>query len=91
MWNIIDESDINSLPDVDYGYFLVTLVHPSLQGVRTTQKSFYTKNREMAKKTHGLYSRKHQGKHSVHFEASGTSFRVLAWMEIPKPFDGEIK
>lgn len=87
MWNVIDENDPTSLPQVDFGYFLVTLQYYDGTGVRTVDKSFYTKDRELAKKHHGAYSRKHQGKQSVHFEKSGTCFRVLAWMEIPKPFE----
>ena len=43
----------------------------------------------MAKKTHGGYSRKYQGKQSVHFQKSGTSYRVIAWMEIPEPFNAK--
>ena len=91
MWNIINESDSSTLPQVDYGYFLVTLVYYTGDGARTVDKSFYTKDRDMAKKHHGDYSRKHQGKSSVHFKKSGTSFKVVAWMEIPKPHEGEIK
>ena len=87
MWNVINEQDDNTLPQVDYGYFLVTLQHYS-GGMKSVDKSFYTKDREFAKQTHGLYSRKFQGKQSVHFQAAGTSFRVLAWMEIPQPYEG---
>ena len=87
MWNVIDENDHTSLPQVDFGYFLVTLQYYDGTGIRTVDKSFYTKDRELAKKHHGAYSRKHQGKQSVHFEKSGSCFRVLAWMEIPKPFE----
>ena len=68
MWNVIDEQDDSTLPQVDYGYFLVTLEHYSGGGIRTVDKSFYTKDREFAKQTHGLYSRKHQGKHSGIFK-----------------------
>ena len=91
MWNIIDENDSSTLPQVDYGYFLVTLEYYGGGGRRTVDKSFYTKDREMAKKHHGDYSRKHQGKQSVHFTGSGSSFKVIAWMNIPQPYDGEIK
>ena len=91
MWNIIDENDSSTLPQVDYGYFLVTLEYYAGGGVRTVDKSFYTKDREVAKKHHGAYSRKHQGKYSVHFDKSETTFRVIAWMEIPQPYKGEIK
>ena len=91
MWNIIDENDSSTLPQVDYGYFLVTLEYYTGVGVRTVDKSFYTKDREMAKNHHGAYSRKHQGKYSVHFDKSGTTFRVIAWMEIPQPYKGEVK
>lgn len=85
MWNVIDEQNNLSLPQVDYGYFLVTLEYYG-GGRRTVDKSFYTKDREFAKQTHGLYSRKHQGKQSVHFQAAGTSYRVIAWMEIPEAY-----
>ena len=87
MWNVIDENDPTSLPQVDFGYFLVTLQYYDGKGVKTVDKSFYIKDRELAKKQNGCYSRKHQGKQSVHFEQSGSSFRVLAWMEIPKPYE----
>lgn len=86
MWNVIDEQDDKSLPQVDYGYFLVILEYYE-GGGRTVDKSFYTKDREFAKQTHGLYSCKHQGKQSVHFQASGTSYRVIAWMEIPEAYE----
>ena len=46
MWNVIDEQDDSTLPRVDYGYFLVTLEHYSGGGIRTVDKSFYTKDRE---------------------------------------------
>ena len=87
MWNVIDESDDSTLPQVDFGYFLVTLQYYDGTGIKTVDKSFYTKDRELAKKHHRGYSRKHQGKQSVHFEQSGCNFRVLAWMEIPKPYE----
>lgn len=87
MWNVIDEQDDLSLPQVDYGHFLVTLEYYEGGGRRTVDKSFYTKDREFAKQTHGLYSCKHQGKQSVHFQASGTSYRVIAWMEIPEAYE----
>ena len=90
MWNVIDEQDDSTLPQVDYGYFLVTLEYYGGGGRRTVDKSFYTKDREMAKQTHGLYSRKYQGKQSVHFRAAGTTYRVLAWMEIPEAYNGDI-
>lgn len=86
MWNVIDEQDDKSLPQVDFGCFLVTLEYYEGGGGRTVDKSFYTKDREFAKQTHGLYSRKHQGKQSVHFQAAGTSYRVIAWMEIPEAY-----
>lgn len=89
MWNVIDESDDSTLPQVDFGYFLVTLQYYDGKGVKTVDKSFYIKDREIAKKQNGSYSRKHQGKQSVHFEQSGSSFRVLAWMELPKPYEYE--
>lgn len=90
MWNVIDEQDDKSLPQVDYGHFLVTLEYYNGGGRRTVDKSFYTKDRELAKKYHGAYSRKHQGKQSVHFLAAGTTYRVLAWMEIPEAYNGDI-
>ena len=90
MWNVIDEQDDSTLPQVDYGYFMVTLEYYDGGGVRTVDKSFYTKDREMAKQTHGLYSRKYQGKQSVHFRATGTTCRVLAWMEIPEAYNGDV-
>lgn len=86
MWNVIDEQDDLSLPQVDFGCFLVTLEYYEGGGRRTVDKSFYTKDREFAKQTHRLYSRKHQGKQSVHFQAAGTSYRVIAWMEIPEAY-----
>jgi len=89
MWNAIDESDDSTLPQVDFGYFLVTLQYYDGSGSKIVDKSFYIKDREFAKKQHGGYSRKRQGKQSVHFEQSGTCFRVLAWMEIPKPYEDE--
>lgn len=90
MWNVIDERDGSTLPQVDFGYFLVTLEYYG-GGARTVQESFYTKDRELAKQTHGAYSRKCQGKQSIHFRASGTSFRVIAWMNRPEAYQGDMK
>ena len=50
MWNVIDENCPTSLPQVDFGHFLVTLQYYDGKGVKTVDKSFYTKDRELAKK-----------------------------------------
>ena len=50
MWNVIDEQDDSTLPQVEYGYFLVTLEYYGGGGRRTVDKSFYTQDREMANK-----------------------------------------
>ena len=44
MWNVIDEQDDSTLPQVDYGHFLVTLEYYGGGGRRTVDKSFYTKD-----------------------------------------------
>ena len=89
MWNAIDEQDNSSLPQTNFGYFLVTLEHYS-GGARFTDISYFIKDRGIAKEHHGAYSRKYQGKLSVHFMKSMTSYKVIAWAEIPKPYLGDV-
>ena len=40
MWNVIDESDDSTLPQVDFGYFLVTLQYYDGTGSKIVDKSF---------------------------------------------------
>ena len=71
------------LPDKDYGYFLVTRKHWN-EGWPQVCYSFYIKDRDMAKKEHANgYSRRYQGKDSIHFECSRGGFIITHWMPVP--------
>jgi len=71
------------LPDEDYGYFLVTRKYWN-DGDPHVCYSFYIKDRDMAKREHANgYSRKYQGKDSIHFERSRYGFVITHWMPLP--------
>ena len=71
------------LPDENYGYFLVVRKYWN-EGRPQVCYSFYIKDRDMAKKEHANgYSRKHQGKDSIHFECSRGGFIITHWMPLP--------
>jgi hypothetical protein len=61
-WISVDEI----MPDVDGGYFLVTRKYHDC-GAPHVCYSFYTKDRELARSRMPYYSRRIQGKNSVHF------------------------
>ena len=71
------------LPDENYGYFLVVRKYWN-EGRPQVCYSFYIKDRDIAKKEHANgYSRKHQGKDSIHFECSRGGFIITHWMPLP--------
>ena len=71
------------LPDEDYGYFLVTRKHWRIDDPRVCC-SFYIKDRDRAKREYANgYSRKYQGKDSIHFECSRGGFIITHWMPFP--------
>ena len=77
--------DINDeLPDVAYGYFLVTRKYHD-GGIPHVCYSFYTKDRYVARSHMPYYSRKVQGKNSVHFTSAEAGFVVTHWMPLPDP------
>lgn len=80
-WISVDER----LPDVEHCYCLVTRHYHSSKERPSVHYSFFTKSRELARKNNQYYSRKYQGKNSVHFEAAESGFVVTHWMELPKP------
>ncbi len=47
--------------------------------------TFFTKDRELARKNNKYYSRKTQGKDSVHFECAEAGFIVTHWQPLPEP------
>ena len=72
------------LPDENYCYFLVVRKYWN-EGQPRVCYSFYIKDRDMAKKEHANgYSRKRQGKDSIHFECSRGGFIITHWMPLPK-------
>lgn len=81
MQNWIDVND--ELPK-DYCHVLVTKKYYD-NGFPIVDYNFFTPDRELAKKTHGLYSRKKQGKLSVHFKEAQSCFVITHWMPLPKP------
>lgn len=73
------------MPDKNYGYFLVTRKHWNEWRPQVCY-SFYIKDRDMAKKEHANgYSRRYQGKDSIHFECSRGGFIITHWMPLPAP------
>lgn len=79
-WTSVDEQ----LPECDFGYFLVVRVYHD-NGEPHVTTSFYTKDREYARSKMKYYSRKTQGKNSVHFEAAEPGFLITHWMQFPEP------
>ena len=72
------------LPEDDYCYLLVTKVVSGGDLEHTTvDKSFFIKDREQARRTNKGYSRKQQGKHSVHFSACEGVIRSLLGVNYP--------
>lgn len=71
------------LPDENYCYLLVVKKYWN-EGQPQVCYSFYIKDRDMAKKKHANgYSRKYQGKDSIHFECSRGGFIITHWMPLP--------
>jgi hypothetical protein len=75
----------NRLPECDYGYFLVTRHHPNNPDLKHVMYSFYIKDRAQAREHNKFYSRKYQGKNSVHFEACEGGAVITHWMPLPQP------
>lgn len=76
--------DVNERLPNDYCYVLVTKKYYD-NGFPIVGYSFFTPDREIAKKNHGAYSRKNQGKLSVHFKESESCFIITHWMPLPTP------
>ena len=78
--NINDE-----LPEFEFGYCLAVRHYHNNPELKSVQYAFFTKNREIAKSNNECYSRKIQGKNSIHFDIAEAGFIVTHWMELPKP------
>ena len=79
-WVSVDDR----LPECNFGYFLVVRVYHDNGDTHVTH-SFYTKDREFARSKMPYYSRKTQGKNSVHFDAAEPGFLITHWMPLPEP------
>ena len=84
-WISVDDR----LPDADFGYFLTARHYHSNKDTYSVNLAFYIKDREHARKERKFYSRKLQGKNSVHFDSAEAGFRVTHWMPLPEPPKGE--
>lgn len=73
------------LPDKEYCYLLVVRKYHAENSPSHVMHTFFTKDRELARDGHPHYSRKIQGKDSVHFECAEPGFIVTHWMPLPEP------
>nr|DAM87569.1 MAG TPA: Protein of unknown function (DUF551) [Caudoviricetes sp.] len=73
------------LPECAYGYFLVCRVYHAQGSAPHVMPSFYIKDREQAREQLPYFSRKTQGKYSVHFQAAEPGFIITHWMPLPEP------
>ena len=73
------------MPDCKYGHFLVTRKYYSEGSEPHVMPSFYIQNRDEARSQNKYYSRKLQGKNSVHFDACESGFIITHWMPFPEP------
>ena len=72
------------LPD-SYCYVLVTRVYHTEGSEPHTMYTFFNVDRELARESNKNYSRKIQGKHSVHFECAEPGLIITHWMPLPPP------
>ena len=73
------------LPDCKYGTFLIVRKYAAEGSDSHVTTSFYVKDRNEARGLNKFYSRRLQGKTSVHFEMCESGFIVTHWMPLPKP------
>lgn len=78
-WISVDDR----LPDVEFGYFLVSRRHHTGSDSHVAY-SFFIKDRDLAREGNEYYSRKYQGKNSVHFGAAESCFVITHWMPLPE-------
>ncbi|MCP4800353.1 MAG: DUF551 domain-containing protein [bacterium] len=78
--------DINErLPEVSFTHVLVTKHYHNTPELKHVTRSFFIKDRIHARENKGSYSRKLQGKNSVHFDESDCGFVITHWMPMPEP------
>ncbi len=73
------------LPDFDFGYCLAVRHHHESPEEKSVHYSFFIKDREYARFKNEYYSRKRQGKLSVHFDCAECGFVVTHWRPLPPP------
>lgn len=73
------------MPDSEYCYLLVVRKYHTEGSHPHVMHTFYTKDRELARRNNPYYSRKIQGKDSVHFECAEAGFVITHWMPLPSP------
>ena len=73
------------LPEHEFCYCLAVRHHHSSPEKSSVQYAFFTKDREFARRYNKYYSRKVQGKLSVHFDIAEAGFVVTHWMPLPDP------
>ncbi|VEC00242.1 Protein of uncharacterised function (DUF551) [Cedecea lapagei] len=75
----------DGLPDVDYCYVLAVRKYHTGEHESHVCHTFFIKDRDTARRENPYYSRKFQGKDSVHFKCSESGFIVTHWMPLPPP------
>ncbi len=73
------------LPEKDFCYCLASRYYHNNPELKSVHYAFFTKDREYARSQKKYYSRKVQGKLSVHFDVSEAGFVVTHWMPLPEP------
>lgn len=73
------------LPECDFCYCLAVRHYHANPDRSSVHYAFFTKNRQQARDNNKYYSRKIQGKLSVHFDVAEAGFVVTHWMPLPEP------
>ena len=66
-------------------YCLVVRHYHTSPDLKHVRYAFFTKDREYARSQNKYYSRKNQGKLSVHFDVAEAGHVVTHWMPLPEP------
>lgn len=80
-WISVDDR----LPEHDFCYCLAVRHYHKYPDRSSVHYAFFTKDRQYARRNNKFYSRKIQGKLSVHFDVAEAGFVVTHWMPLPEP------
>lgn len=73
------------LPEAEYCSVLAVRKYHTGEFESHTCYTSFIKDRGIAREENPYYSRKYQGKDSVHFKCSESGFIVTHWMPLPEP------